>query len=389
LEQTYEYIIVGGGCAGLSLAYHLGLHRIRGKILLLEPQAKDRNDRTWCFWSCPGETPLKHLASKSWPRLNFGSTGEQLVQSIGPYRYFHIAGKDYYDQLITGIRHNPCLTWKRENVTGITQENEQVRVVTDTGEYTARWIFNSSRRFSRAAQLPRYQLLQHFIGLTIRTETEAFNPSRATVMDFNVPQDGAVRFFYVLPLDSRTALVEYTIFSRTVLPDEVYRTEIRAYVRELGIRAYTVIAEEKGAIPMTDTVFARTCPDRCIHIGTAGGLTKATTGYTFRRVQLDVQHIIRQLQQTGDPRPSVPNWNRFRFIAREPGQVKRIFTHLFRRNRFSTILRFLDEQTSIRDEIRIFLTLPWMPFIRAIFRHYFSFPQPETIPEHGRTLSIT
>ncbi len=55
--SSYDYIITGMGCAGLSLAVHL-LRKgcLDGKkLLLIDREKKERNDRTWCFWeTSPG-----------------------------------------------------------------------------------------------------------------------------------------------------------------------------------------------------------------------------------------------------------------------------------------------------------------------------------------------
>ncbi|RYY11780.1 MAG: FAD-dependent oxidoreductase, partial [Cytophagaceae bacterium] len=47
----YDYLLVGGGAAGLSLAYYLAQEpRLASqRVLLIEPAAKDQNDRTWSY----------------------------------------------------------------------------------------------------------------------------------------------------------------------------------------------------------------------------------------------------------------------------------------------------------------------------------------------------
>ena len=51
-RQEYDYIIAGTGCAGLSLAVHMIQSGRFGnkKILLVDRDEKQKNDRTWCFW---------------------------------------------------------------------------------------------------------------------------------------------------------------------------------------------------------------------------------------------------------------------------------------------------------------------------------------------------
>ena len=48
----FDYIIIGGGCAGLSLAYELQINnKIKNKTLaIIEPREIYERDKTWSFW---------------------------------------------------------------------------------------------------------------------------------------------------------------------------------------------------------------------------------------------------------------------------------------------------------------------------------------------------
>ena len=50
--REFDYIIIGGGCAGLSLAYELDLHKkLENKTLaIIEPRDEYKKDKTWSFW---------------------------------------------------------------------------------------------------------------------------------------------------------------------------------------------------------------------------------------------------------------------------------------------------------------------------------------------------
>jgi len=126
---------------------------------------------------------------------------------------------------------------------------------------------------------------------------------------------------------------------------------------------------------MTDYAFPKASGAYIHHIDTAGGLTKPTTGYTFRNVQIDSQQIVSSLK-SGTDLDRKPVKARFRFydrlllgiIDQEPHKVKKIMDRLFQRNHFPRILRFLDEESSLLDEIRIFCSIPWVPFLKQLFR---------------------
>jgi len=52
LNKVYDYIIAGGGCAGLSLVMRMlkEPQLSTKKILIIDKDSKQLNDRTWCYW---------------------------------------------------------------------------------------------------------------------------------------------------------------------------------------------------------------------------------------------------------------------------------------------------------------------------------------------------
>ncbi|HBB24774.1 MAG TPA: lycopene cyclase, partial [Bacteroidetes bacterium] len=199
----------------------------------------------------------------------------------------------------------------------------------------------------------------------------------ATMMDFRVSQADGVCFVYVLPYSPTEALVECTVFSGSTWPQSLYEDRLKAYMRDvIGIVGYDVIATETGAIPMCDRVPIRQRGDAWIAIGVAGGLTKPTTGYTVARCVRDAYRLMLQYRSTGTFSPPESAHWRFdwydrlllRIIRDEPAVVPRILWTLFERNPVERILRFLDEETRLREELLIFWSLPWRPFLRAIIR---------------------
>jgi lycopene beta-cyclase len=61
--QIYDYIIVGAGAAGLMLANAMALDPFFSdkRILILDKDPKEANDRTWCFWEKNEASGGSHL----------------------------------------------------------------------------------------------------------------------------------------------------------------------------------------------------------------------------------------------------------------------------------------------------------------------------------------
>ena len=203
-----------------------------------------------------------------------------------------------------------------------------------------------------------------------------FDPAVATLMDFRIEQAGGTRFVYVLPLDARRALVEFTIFSRALLPRRDYAPMLRSYIeRQLGIADFAIAHEEFGVIPMSDALFIRRPSPNVMRIGTAGGASKPSTGYTFLRTQRQARRITESLRTADTPFFAEPRaeW-RYRLFDRillavldqpQPGGAT-VFARLFARNPPARIFRFLDEETNIFEDLALMSSVDIPVFVKAL-----------------------
>ena len=191
----------------------------------------------------------------------------------------------------------------------------------------------------------------------LKHRSSAFDPSAATFLDFRTPQNGATRFFYVLPFDERHALVEYTLFSNMPLLPREYEQAMQAYLRDvLKIDEYRLTRQEGGVIPITDQPYPRRLGGRVMAIGMQGGRIKPSTGFAFMRVQSDSAAIVQSLLKHDQPFDVPEDSARYRLydsmlldiMEREPEQIQSIFAALFKRNSIEHVLSFLDEQLHLR-----------------------------------------
>lgn len=374
--KCYDYIIAGAGCAGLSLAYHLTQTRLKDKsILIVDKSPKNKNDRTWCFWEQGGNS-FEPIVYRQWPQVEFHGSNFSATLDLGNYRYKMIRGIDFYEFVQKELNNHPNIEWLYGTITDIKDTRNGAEISVDGEIYQADWVFNSLYAVGEQVKEKGYHyLLQHFKGWEIQTKKDFFDVKRATLMDFRIAQHGEARFFYVLPLDTRRALIEFTVFSGHLLQQNEYEQELRRYIRTfLKLDAYSILHVEFGVIPMNDHPFPQSCGKHIIYIGTAGGQTKASTGYTFSRIQQQVQQIVQTLLTTGQPFYKQHATSRFKLydsmllniMEKNRYAIKDIFTLLFSKNNTSTILKFLDEQTSLGEELKIMSTTPYVPFLSAL-----------------------
>jgi lycopene beta-cyclase len=371
----YDYIIAGAGCAGLSLAMHLVQQKAlqQKKILLIDEAPKNKNDRTWCFWET-GEGLFEPVVFRQWEQLYFNSHDFSSKLSIVPYRYKMIRGIDFYRYCFAELQKHSNVTVLYDKVEAVFSAT-QTGIVADRKTYTANYVFNSIPPSPPATQKGEIWFLQHFKGWLVETDEDVFTPDAATLMDFRISQKWGTAFCYVLPFSKREALIEYTLFTPTLLKPEEYDIGLKTYIEEMMlIKNYQVKETEFGVIPMTNHRFSKG-EKNIINIGTAGGQTKGSSGYTFHFIQEHSKAITERLLRNQHPLVSTTG-ARFHFYdsvllgVLEAGQLPgdKIFSTLFRKNKPAKVLAFLNNASTLPTEVQIISSLPAWPFMKAAIR---------------------
>ena len=377
-HQSYDYVFLGAGCASLSIIMRMLENRqfADKKILLIDKAAKTQNDRTWCYWES-GEGFFEGIIHKKWDTISFFSSDYSFDMTITPYQYKMIKGVDFYNYCFDKISAYPSVELVYGEVKSFSRSGNKFTLSIDgeTKILDAGIVFNSIVQPDRNEK-KNIQLLQHFKGWVIETDNDTFNTEVATMMDFRVPQNKGTTFAYVLPFDKRTALVEYTLFTRELLSQAEYDAGLNLYIQGyLGLKNYRVTETEFGIIPMTSRRFYFE-ENEIYNIGTAGGQTKASSGYTFQFIQKQAQRIVDFLSKGKELSRLPLSSRRFRFYDnvllhilyynKLPGDS--IFSRLFKSNEPQKVLKFLDNETSLAEELKIISTLPTMPFLKAALK---------------------
>ncbi|MDQ1088687.1 lycopene cyclase family protein [Siphonobacter sp. SORGH_AS_1065] len=378
----YDIIITGGGMAGLSLAYYLNRSALRDKkILIIDREKKTRNDRTWAFWQ-EGESAFESILYRKWNSIWFhGSNGFSRKLTLGKHQYKLLRGIDFYQFIHHELATNPAIEFLYSPIQSILSDNQEAIVQTEAGEYRASWCFDSTHVLQAMKPLPAsgfvYQnLLQHFKGWVIRTNQPAFDPQVPIMMDFRIDQQNECRFVYVMPFSETEALIEFTLFTPALLSKKEYDEGLKSYIQEFtSIQHYEILEEEFGVIPMSDEPAQEQAAPRVIRVGTAGGYTRASTGYTFTRTQKRLQQLVHNLERSFDVSPvthkAIPALNYFydqvflNVFLKKRVSTAAIFTGLFQKNPAPRIFRFLDEESSLAEDLKVIVSVPILPFTKA------------------------
>ena len=372
--QHYHYIFTGSGLSALMTVYEMLLSgKFNDKsILLIDENTKKTNDRTWCFWD--EDNLFDEIASKKWNQAVFANEKFNRVLELTPYQYKKINGLDFYELVFKKISEHKNIHFLNQKVVDFSELGNHCIVKTEQETFTCNKIFNSIYNPEVVTSQTKFPLiLQHFIGWFIKSKEAVFTPNCATFMDFSVEQKGNTRFMYVLPTSENEALLEYTLFSKDLLSKAAYESEIHNYIENLGITEYEILEKEQGNIPMTCYPFWKHNTKNIINIGSAGGWTKASTGYTFKSASKKSKALVQFLKSESDF-TKFHKKDKFWFydlllldiLSSKNELGSKIFSSMFRSGNSTVIFKFLDEETSIWEDLQVIWKCPKMLFVKAL-----------------------
>ena len=178
--REFDYVIIGGGCAGLSLAYELEINdKLKEKTLaIIEPRGEYKRDKTWSFWKVFNHN-FADCVIKSWNNftINIPNSSHEIKNENFPYQSID-SGK-FYKKINFKLAKNPNIFFFKD-VNKINLENSL--------------IFSSVYK----AKMDKTKLWQHFQGIEIETPKDIFDDKILNLMDFNCEQRNDVHFFYTL-----------------------------------------------------------------------------------------------------------------------------------------------------------------------------------------------
>jgi lycopene beta-cyclase len=380
--KHYHYIFTGTGLSALMTVYEM---LISGKfenksILLIDVDNKKTNDRTWCFWE-KSHGPFEKIVHKKWDAALFANQEFSKDLDLNPYQYKMIRGLDFYNHVLEMCHKHENISFINQKIIDFKDLDQHVLVKTETENFTCNKLFNSIYNPDVVKSQTKYPILQqHFIGWFIKSKEPVFTPQKMTFMDFSIPQNGNTRFMYVLPTSTHEALLEPTLFSHLLLKKEEYEAEIHSYAKKLGISSFEIVDKEQGCIPMTCYPFWKHNTKNIINIGSAGGWTKASTGFTFKHTTKKAKNLVVFLLSETDFR-KFHHKDKFWFydllfldvLDKKNELGSAVFSSLFKKGNPTLVFKFLDHETTFIEDLQVMLKCPKVPFIKALLKRIIRF----------------
>tara|TARA_B100001540_G_scaffold228048_1_gene202224 strand:+ start:1365 stop:2429 length:1065 start_codon:yes stop_codon:yes gene_type:complete len=353
--KEFDYVILGGGCAGLSLAYELEINgKIKNKKLaIVEIRDEYKRDRTWSFWKVFDHN-FDDCVIKSWNNFSINSKSGSHEVLNKEYPYQTIDSGLFYKKILNQLKQNKNIEFFK-NIDQLNSDNSI--------------IFNSIL----AKVNYENKLWQHFKGVEIETTENIFDDEIFNLMDFDCDQRDVVHFFYTLPFAKNKALIETTWLSKmddNSLKD--YDMQLEKYIKEtLKIKNYKINFQEQGAIPLFFP--SNKIEKNKINIGSNGGMTRLSTGYTFLNIQDHSKYIANNIENIKNIKPyNIGKKYEFldniflNVLKKHPDKMPKIFLNMFKAPS-KTVIKFLSNKSNIFEDLAIILKMPKWIFIKNIF----------------------
>jgi len=370
--KEFDYIILGGGLSGLTLAYELNKQGcLENKTLcILEKRKEYSRDKSWSYWDF-NNNKFKDCVIKSWD--TFSITLNQKTLNINsrqnPYRT--IDSKKFYDFITDKLISNKNITLVMDCDILIVKDKA---INTDKGEYVGKVIFDSLVDLNQQSSL----MYQHFCGCEIETDQDCFEENIVELMNFDCSQNGGLHFFYTLPFSKNRALIETTWYSKNIKMKNEYLDEVDHYLKRgniVGKINYT----EYGAIPLNLAKPTTTKVTNHIKIGSAGNLTRASTGYTFQAIQSFSEQLASNIK--ANSKTLIPNIRHKKYnfldkiflsvVEHDHQHMPTIFYNLFKFNKSATTISFLSDRSNWIQDLKVILSMPKLIFIKNFIRYIY------------------
>lgn len=362
----YDIAIIGAGASGLQLLYELTQANPEQNILLLD--SGDRSAKSWCFWENKDASCFPFLIEKSWDSMLYKtSKGESITSDINPQAYHYISSTKFFTYFFEEfIPANTNITCINGWVTDLLEKPTGVEISCKNGQiYQAKKVADSRPVKSTEANL----IFQHFSGKFIEFEEPILDDTCMTLMDFSLPastKEMAV-FHYILPFSKTKALFETTVFTRSAYDKETYERIWQEYMSlTYANQKYTLLSNENGTIPMGKPV--RKKDSTIFSIGVAGGKMKSSTGYAFTRMHQDAIYRAQNRTLVSAKRFHFYDTMLLKIMQKEMNKIPEVMDRLFDRVSTPLILRFLDNKTTLSEEVGLLSQLDIPLFIKHLLR---------------------
>ena len=376
-EIVIDYLILGGGCSGLSLIDKIIDKNINHlSFIILEKKEKYLDDKSWCFWD-KNESIFDELSEKKWKKFVFSLDNKTNILESCSYNYYYIRSINFYEKIIKKINNSLNIDLRlNEDILSVKKLESYYRVTTNKRIYTAKNILDTRPNLNHFNKYPL--LFQSFIGFEIISDHQIPIKKNCAYLMRNMNVENEKFYFeYILPLKNNKFLFELTAFSKVKLPYEYLEKKIKKYLENYKIKNYDIIRKEYGVLPMGFVNLRKIFKgSNYFYTGTSAGAIRPSSGYAFLRIQNWAEACSLQLKKNG----TLITFPKDTFFLKTLDKIflkiiysniyicPKVFYLLTKRVSVHAFIKFMNGNASFIDYIKIILAMPKRIFIRCLLK---------------------
>lgn len=373
-----DLAILGGGCAGLSLARELAKKNVNKSVVIIEPRTAYQDDRSWCFWA-PIQHSLSDWVNCSWREWSFGLQNQlKESRSHRDFRYQYVRAGDFYRKSQLVIQDCSAIHLELGQAVKTVQVHQTGwHVVTDSASYFAQQVIDT--RPPPSNLICESTLIQSFLGVEILLD----QPFHTNELQVELMTDmrllkGEFCFTYLLPFSERQLLIEVTVFASKAPTQADLKIELDRLLQKRGWAQAQIIRTEYGNLPMGLPDEAPSCTPQPMRAGMRGGALRPASGYGFLRIQRWAEQCAKLYCEKGELLPQTVSVFLIRqmdhlflqVIKKQPALAPALFDNLLGKTKPDRFIRFMNDQASLLDCLHIIANVPKIPFIKALLARY-------------------
>ena len=168
ITSKYDYVIIGAGCAGLSLAYRMLNKDYKVCVIELESNINKKN-KLWSFWDTY-QNPFNHLIEKEWSKFLIKNNGETLSINCGEFNYKSLNSHRFNNYILEQINKSKNIDINFSvSIEKITHNGNKVEIKTKEKVFICNHIFDSR------PDIKKIYMWQQFFGAYVKTEMNIFD----------------------------------------------------------------------------------------------------------------------------------------------------------------------------------------------------------------------
>jgi lycopene beta-cyclase len=374
MNQHFDLVIIGGGCAGLSLAYQLSQFGENcPKTLIIEERERYANDRTWCFWDL--KEPIHgDLAPYKWNTFTIKNNHVVSDYSCNDTPYLMLPSDIFYKHTLSAIKSNTQIQLiNGEKLIDEVQKRDVWQIQTSTFLATASNVVDT--RPVKAVSKKVSLMWQSFVGYEVELDAALFTEDKMVLMDFDSNFKEGLAFIYCLPTSNNKALIEYTVFSKDLFVAEQLKNHLIEKISKYTDNAtYKILRQEAGILPMGNKLIQQKEDPSYLFAGLFAGAARPSSGYAFQRIQAWAKEcakelVIYQRIKSFKKDSWIQEWMDLLFITvikKNPIIGAKVFVELFKNCDIKTVANFMSDHSSLWDKLKIVASLPALTFLMAI-----------------------